>query len=87
MSKQRIIPPEFIALVPPSVQDYPPRIKGFIFRLHDGHYFKAAQKGITRDRNAAYVYTLEDIYIGFMGTCYEQCIGKAQGHWIIVYER
>lgn len=79
MSKPRLIPPEFMALVPPSIQDYPPRIKGFIFKDYDGDYYRAAGQGVTRQRKNAYVYSCEEA----MKTCGTI---KEEGHWIVVYE-
>ena len=89
MSKQRLIPPEFIALVPPSVQNYHepgPKIKGFIFRMSNGGYYGSFMKGSVLLREDAHVFTVKELdqHIKEIDWVWGR---EYQGHWIVVYER
>jgi hypothetical protein len=66
-----------------------PKIKGYIFRINYGKYYRDYGKGSTLSREEAHVYTKEDI-IRSMKKAREAGMviwgSKNAGKWIIVYE-
>ena len=80
-----LLPPEFIALVPSTPQEYQPRIIGYKFRRFDRTYYTAVGGARTAYKALARLYTCSDVI----------CSSKdkwlwghrSKGHWIVVYER
>lgn len=82
---ERLTPPEFVALIPSSPQQYSnagPAIIGYTFQHTNGVYFRKGG-GVCIDRKDAYIYIADTVEIvsrdGGWGN-------KSQGKFRAVYE-
>jgi hypothetical protein len=85
MMFEKLIPPEFVALIPSNPQDYEPpilspKILGYTFLRTDGLYYRA-DGGVTVNREDAAVYQARDVCLTSKGWG-----NKARGNWRAVYE-